>query len=73
MIESGQISSLPVFLDSPLAINVTNIYRGFTRYLRPEVQKQIAAGDDIFDFDGLKFTSTTSESQAIKGEKGLRS
>lgn len=72
MIESGQISSLPVFLDSPLAINVTNIYRGFTRYLRPEVQKQIAAGDDIFDFDGLKFTSTTSESQAIKGEKGAK-
>jgi len=69
MIESGQISPLPVFLDSPLAINVTSIYRGFTRYLRPEVQNQINAGDDIFDFEGLKFTSTTSESQAIRGEK----
>ncbi|HMO77856.1 MAG TPA: MBL fold metallo-hydrolase [Candidatus Paceibacterota bacterium] len=69
LIESGKITSLPVFLDSPLAINVTSIYRGFTRYLRPEVQQQIASGDDIFDFDGLKFTSTTSESQAIKGEK----
>lgn len=69
LIESEQIAPLPVFLDSPLAINVTTIYRGFTRYLRQEVQNQIAAGDDIFDFEGLKFTTTTSESQAIKGEK----
>lgn len=69
MIESDQVDSLPVFLDSPLAINVTSIYKSFTRYLRPEVQNQIAAGDDIFDFDGLKFTRTPSESQAIKGEK----
>lgn len=69
MIESGDIKPLPVFLDSPLAINVTHIYKSFTRYLRPDVQEQIAAGDDIFDFDGLKFTSTTSESNAIKSER----
>jgi metallo-beta-lactamase family protein len=69
LIESGKIESLPVFLDSPLAITVTSIYRSFTRYLRPDVQAQIASGDDIFDFKGLKFTSTTSESNAIKAEK----
>jgi metallo-beta-lactamase family protein len=69
MIESGDIKPLPVFLDSPLAINVTHIYKSFTRYLRLDVQEQIAAGDDIFDFDGLKFTSTTSESNAIKSER----
>ncbi len=66
LIETGKIESLPVFLDSPLAITVTSIYRGFTRYLREDVQAQIASGDDIFDFDGLKFTNTTSESNAIK-------
>ncbi len=72
LIETKQIPSLPVFLDSPLAITVTSLYRSFTRYLRPEVQAQIQAGDDIFDFDGLKFTSTTSESGAISGVKGAK-
>ncbi len=68
LIETGKIESLPVFLDSPLAITVTSIYRSFTRYLRPDVQEQIRSGDDIFDFNGLKFTNTTSESNAIKAE-----
>ncbi len=48
------------------------MYRSFTRYLRPDVQAQIEGGDDIFDFSGLKFTSTTSESQAIKAQKGAK-
>ncbi len=72
LIERGEIKPLPVFLDSPLAITVTNVYRSFTRYLRPDVQAQIEGGDDIFDFSGLKFTSTTSESQAIKAQKGAK-
>jgi metallo-beta-lactamase family protein len=72
LIEEGKIQPLPVFLDSPLAINVTNIYRSFTRYLRPDVQAQIAGGDDIFDFSGLKFTSTTAESKAINAVKSAK-
>ncbi len=69
MIEQGLVKPMPVFLDSPLAISVTNLYRGFTRYLRQDVQDQINGGDDIFDFSGLKFTNTMSESEAIKTTK----
>lgn len=68
LIESGSIPALPVFLDSPLAITVTGIYRNYTHYLKQAVQEQIRGGDDIFDFKGLKFTSTTKESEAIKAE-----
>ncbi len=68
LVETGKIKPLPVFLDSPLAIAVTGIYKSFTRYLRPDVQDQIRSGDDIFDFKGLKFTDTTAESQSIKKE-----
>jgi metallo-beta-lactamase family protein len=72
LVESGQIEPLPVFLDSPLAITVTSIYESYTRYLRPEVQSQIRSGDNIFDFKGLKFTATSSESKSIKDEKGAK-
>jgi metallo-beta-lactamase family protein len=71
-IESGEVESLPVFLDSPLAITVTSLYRNYTQYLSREVQEQIRSGDDIFDFDGLKFTSTNTESDAIKAVKGAK-
>lgn len=69
MIEKDGLEPIPVFLDSPLAITVTEIYRRFTNYLRPEIQNQIKNGDDIFDFTGLKFTHTVKDSDAIRGEK----
>jgi metallo-beta-lactamase family protein len=72
LVESGDIKSLPVFLDSPLAIKVTSVYRKFTNYLRPEVQAQIKSGDDIFDFDGLKFTESMKDSSSIKRVHGAK-
>jgi len=69
LVESGAIKPIPVFLDSPLAISVTGIYRQHTKYLRTEIQDQIRSGDDIFDFSGLKFTASQEDSRAIKEEK----
>jgi len=72
LVESGQIQPLPVFLDSPLAIAVTEMYRKYPEYLRTEVQEQIEAGDDIFDFEGLSFTRSVKDSHEIKNEKGAK-
>ena len=72
LIESGTLPTIPVFLDSPLAIAVTDIYRQFTHYLSPAIQKQIKDGDDIFDFSGLSFTHTMKESREIESVKGAK-
>jgi metallo-beta-lactamase family protein len=72
LVESGRIKPLPVFLDSPLAIEVTEVYRKYTEYLKKEVQEQIKGGDDIFDFEGLSFTRTIKDSQDIEKEKGAK-
>ena len=61
MVEAHDIEPIPVFLDSPLAITVTDTYRKYTNYLRPEIQNQIKKGDDIFDFSGLKFTHSIKD------------
>ncbi len=65
LIESGSIPSIKTYLDSPLAIRVTDVYRHSTEFLKPEVQEQIRAGDDIFAFEGLSFTETIQESSQI--------
>lgn len=72
LIEQKIVPQLPVFLDSPLAISVTDIYRNHTKYLKPEVQDQIAGGDDIFDFPGFSFTRTVKESHEIDQVKGAK-
>lgn len=65
MIESGAIPSIKTYLDSPLAIRVTDVYRHATGYMKEEVQDQIESGDDIFSFEGLSFTETMKESSQI--------
>lgn len=65
LVEKGEIEPIKTFLDSPLAIRVTEVYRKSVSFMKEEVQKQITSGDDIFAFDGLKFTETVKESSQI--------
>lgn len=65
LVESGEIEPIKTYLDSPLAIRVTDVYRGSIVFLKPEIQEQIKAGDDIFAFEGLSFTETVKESSMI--------
>lgn len=65
MVEKGIIEPIKTYLDSPLAIRVTDVYRHALEDLKPEVQEQIKNGDDIFEFEGLSFTETMKESSQI--------
>jgi metallo-beta-lactamase family protein len=65
LIEANAIPRMPIFLDSPLAIKLTAVYRKYEKYFNPTALKIINAGDDIFDFIGLKMTPETDDSKAI--------
>lgn len=66
LVENGRIPAVPVFLDSPLAIQATRIYRKYEDYYNKEAKYIISSGDDVFKFPGLKFTLKGEESIAIK-------
>ncbi|HQU08185.1 MAG TPA: MBL fold metallo-hydrolase [Candidatus Paceibacterota bacterium] len=69
--EAGEIPKVPVFLDSPLAIRVTEVYRTHgPEYFKPEVQDEITREGDIFDFPFLKKTLSREESDQIKHVPG---
>lgn len=72
MVESGRVPALPVFLDSPLAIEVTSIYREYSDYLKASVREQIKSGDDIFSFPKLKLTRTINDSDEIRKVTGAK-
>ncbi len=65
MVERNLIPRIPVFLDSPLAIKVTEIYKNSPELFNDKVQEQIRNGDDIFSFPRLEFTLTQNESRDI--------
>lgn len=65
LVENHRIPRMPIFLDSPLAIRLTGVYKQFESYLNEDAQKIIKEGDDIFSFPGLTFTVETEESKHI--------
>ena len=65
LVEEGRIDKIPIFLDSPLAIAVTDIYRKQVENFNKGIQGEIASGEEIFNFPELKFTKTTEESKSI--------
>lgn len=68
MVEGGEIAAIPVYLDSPLAIRVTDVFRRYVELLNPDAQKHFSSGDDPFTFSGLTVIQNTGESRSIHAE-----
>jgi metallo-beta-lactamase family protein len=66
MIEDGVIPKVPVFLDSPLAEKITEIYKKHQDGFKDEIRKEIKEGDDIFSFPGFEIVETAKESAFIE-------
>lgn len=65
ILESGSVPKIPVYLDSPLAIRVTEVFRRYMKLMNPKAQEHFAGGVDPFSFPGLVLTSGGDESKAI--------
>jgi metallo-beta-lactamase family protein len=68
----GEVPEVPVYVDSPLAINVTDIFRQHTDCFDDEIltfmRHEVRGG--AFGFDMLSYTRSVEESKAINKEKG---
>ncbi|MFT6361533.1 MAG: metallo-beta-lactamase family protein [Candidatus Paceibacteria bacterium] len=67
LIESGEVPKLPVFLDSPLAINITEVFRKHVHLLNEDAQAHLQTDSDIFSFPGFKETYSITDSKKIMG------
>ncbi|MBN2197917.1 MBL fold metallo-hydrolase [Candidatus Wolfebacteria bacterium] len=68
LVENGRIPKIPIFIDSPLAIKLTSVYKKYSQdpdYFDKESLAILDKGDAIFDFPGLKMTLTTEQSKEI--------
>ncbi len=55
----------PVYVDSPLAISATEIFRENMNLFDEETKHAISQGDNPLEFPGLQFTMTADESKAL--------
>lgn len=65
LFEEKAIPRVPVYIDSPLAIKLTAIYKKHEDYFNQETQELARSGDDILNFPGLRLMLTTEQSKEI--------
>jgi metallo-beta-lactamase family protein len=70
LIEEKQIPSIPVFVDSPLAVDVTEVFRRHVYLFDEETSRFLRNGEDPFGFRLLRYVREASESKALNDLRG---
>jgi metallo-beta-lactamase family protein len=65
LIRKGSIPTIPVYIDSPLAISATEIFKRNSDCFDQETKNILLRGENPFELPGIIYTQTTEESKAI--------
>ncbi|MFZ5518621.1 MAG: MBL fold metallo-hydrolase RNA specificity domain-containing protein [Candidatus Zhuqueibacterota bacterium] len=63
--EHDSVPKIPVFVDSPLAVNVTDIFKAHPECFDAETQLLLRNNDDPFGFSKLRYVKEVQESMQI--------
>ncbi len=72
MVNAGEIPQVPMFMDSPLAIKMTEVYQKYPDYFNTEAHHIFETDNDLFNFPGLTITRTPEESKNINAVQGAK-
>jgi len=62
---ANRIPALPVYVDSPLTVKLTDVFKLHPDCYDPETFELLRGGQSPFDFDGLEYVSEVTRSKAI--------
>lgn len=62
---SGDIPLIPVYIDSPLAISATEVFRQYKEYYDEDTSHFLKRDMSPFEYPGLHFTNTVEQSKAL--------
>ncbi|MFC4994933.1 MBL fold metallo-hydrolase RNA specificity domain-containing protein [Rubritalea tangerina] len=69
LFEEGSIPNVPVYVDSPLAVNATEIFRLHPECFNHEIYNFLFEKRDPFGFEGLTLVRSVSNSKALNRSK----
>lgn len=70
LIRNGKISSIPIYIDSPMAISVTSLYEKHNKSIKLSVEKTHGDLISIFDSPNIHLCNTPESSKALNDLKG---
>ncbi len=67
---AGRLPRIPVFIDSPLALNVTEVFKLHPECFDVETRAFLKEHGEVFGFEGAQFVSSREESIRLNDLKG---
>jgi metallo-beta-lactamase family protein len=61
----GRLPRVPVYVDSPLSVNATAIYRRHAKLLQDDVRAELESDPDLFGFRGVEFVRDPERSKQL--------
>jgi metallo-beta-lactamase family protein len=65
-----EIPRVPVFLDSPMAIRITEVFKHHAELFDREMMRRLRQGNSFFNYDNLRIVQSVEESKAINSIEG---
>ena len=68
--KANLVPSLPVYVDSPLTVKLTDVFKMHPECYDKQTYNLLVSGDSPFDFEGLHYVSDKEESKALAASAG---
>jgi metallo-beta-lactamase family protein len=65
LIKRKKIENIPIFVDSPLTVNITKVFRENWQYLDDNVKKLFLKNEDPFGYDNVTYINEVEESKKL--------
>lgn len=69
LFDAGAIPTVPIYIDSPLAVNATDIFRAHPECFDAEMREHLRRHEDPFRFGRLNYVRSVDESKALNDRK----
>jgi len=69
LLKEKAIPSMPIYVDSPLATEITEVFKYHNGYMNTQTRKDIDQGDSPFEFLNLRFVRDQKESKSLNMDR----
>jgi metallo-beta-lactamase family protein len=71
LFNSGALGRVPIYVDSPLSTNVTEVFRRHPEAYNREAFEALQKDPDVFGFECLRYVRTTEESRSLNEQRPM--
>lgn len=65
---SGRLPQIPIYVDSPMALESMEIYQEMVKYMNAEARQLAADEEDLFSFENLHLVKRLGDSKALSNQ-----